>query len=237
MRIRCIWTFLTLAGLVLTACGTPEATPAVAQLPIVQTGAISTTTAPTATIAPTSTTAPTATIPPTNTAEPTAEPTIVPTPEPTPEPVEVATEPVRLQIPDIGLDYNPIGVGLDRRNVPVVLDHDVAWYNLSAKPGQGDNVVFWAHVLRFKSTPKIAAPFARVHELKQGAQIIVTTASGKELRYQVTQAVRVKPSDVHYILPTGKEQITLVSCIGDKVIENGFVTKAERLVTIAEPIQ
>ena len=31
--------------------------------------------------------------------------------------------------------------------------------------------------------------------------------------------------------------ITLVSCIGDKVISNGFVTKTHRLVTIADLAQ
>ena len=145
--------------------------------------------------------------------------------------------PARIQIPEIGLDYQPRSVGLDKNRVPIVLDHDVAWYNLSAMPGQGDNIVFWGHVLRFKATPNIPAPFARVEELKPGAEVIVTTEKGAEIHYQVTQQVQVTPNQVEYILPTGHEQLTLVSCIGDKVITNGALTKTHRLVTIAELVQ
>lgn len=146
-------------------------------------------------------------------------------------------QPVRIQIPAIKLDYRPVAVGLDANRVPIVPKHDVGWYSLSAMPGQGDNIVFWGHVLRFKSAPKIPAPFARVKELKRGALIIITTASGKQMKYQVTNAVQVTPDQVQYILPTGKEQVTLVSCIGDNVVQNGSVTKKYRLITIAEPVR
>ncbi len=146
-------------------------------------------------------------------------------------------QPVRIQIPAIKLDYRPVAVGLDANRVPIVPKHDVGWYSLSAMPGQGDNIVFWGHVLRFKSAPKIPAPFARVKELKRGALIIITTASGKQMKYQVTNAVQVTPDQVQYILPTGKEQVTLVSCIGDNVVQNGSVTKKYRLITIAEPVK
>lgn len=234
MRIHGFRAIIVSSALIIAGCGAPEAaSTTTAQLPLVQGGEVRASAPPTstatATIAP-----PTATIAPSATTAPTSIPE--PTPIP-PTPTDVPTEPVRLEIPDIGLDYQPVSVGLDKNNIPIVLDHDVGWYNLSAMPGQGENVVFWAHVLRFKATPNIPAPFARVAELKPGAQIVVTTAGGKQMRYQVTQSVRVKPSEVQYILPTGKEQVTLVSCIGDKVIENGFVTKTERLVTIAEPVQ
>jgi LPXTG-site transpeptidase (sortase) family protein len=104
-------------------------------------------------------------------------------------------------------------------------------------PGQGDNIVFWGHVLRFKATPNIPAPFARVAELKPGSEIIVTTEKGDQVRYTVRESVQVTPDQVQYILPSGKEQLTLVSCIGDKVISNGFVTKTHRLVTIADLAQ
>lgn len=232
MRIRSLLTTCIIGGALLAACGTPQ-TPATANtVPVAQAAQASV--APSATTMPTAV-PPTATIAPTNTPEPTIAPTS--TPEPTLVPTEIPAEPVRLEIPDIALDYKPVPVGLDKNRVPIVLDREVAWYNLSAKPGQGENVVFWAHVLRFIATPNIPAPFERVQELKPGALIIVTAADGKQARYRVTQAVRVKPNQVEYIMPTGKEQLTLVSCIGDKVIENGIVTKTQRLVTIAEPVQ
>lgn len=262
------------AALMLAACGTPAADPAVAaRAPAASATATSLPTAtavPTATSLPTATAVPTATPLPTATAQPSATPP-PPAPSATPAPDAAQTapaaevvaadvndtpvlsadqqsvtavahtqaahpnQPVRIQIPAIKLDYKPVPVGLDARGVPIVPKHDVGWYIHSAMPGQGDNVVFWGHVLRFKSAPQIPAPFARVKELKPGAQIIITTASGKKLTYRVTKAVQVTPDQVQYILPTGKEQITLVSCIGDNVVTNGKLTKKYRLITIAEP--
>ncbi len=204
---------------------------------------------PTALPTPTNTPIPTNTYVPTSTSTP--EPTATSTPEPptatpepptaTPEPTRITSgvapsEPVRLQIPDIGLDYQPVPVGLNANNVPIVLDHDVAWYKLSAKPGEGDNVVFWGHVLRFLAAPKIPAPFADVEKLQPGALILVGTANGETARYRITQQIRVLPHEVEVMLPKGREQITLISCIGDRVYTGGTVTKTERLVTVAEPI-
>ncbi len=146
-----------------------------------------------------------------------------------------ATAPIRMQIPAIRLDLRTVSVGLDKKRHPIVPNHDIGWYNLSAMPGQGDNIVFWGHVLRFKSAPKIPAPFARLSELKPGALIVLTTAGGEQRRYKVTKSIRVTPDQVKYVLPTGKEQVTLVSCIGAKVIRHGELTKKYRLITIAEP--
>jgi LPXTG-site transpeptidase (sortase) family protein len=103
-------------------------------------------------------------------------------------------------------------------------------------PGQGSNIVFWGHVLRWLDSPAIPAPFARLHELRPGKSIIVITTAGQEHRYRVTQQVQVRPEDVEYILPTATERVTLVSCIGDKVIRQGTLSKEYRLITIAEPI-
>ncbi len=148
-----------------------------------------------------------------------------------------ASAPTRLEIPAIGLDMRTVSVGLDKRRYPIVPKYDIGWYNFSAMPGQGNNIVFWGHVLRFKATPKIPAPFARIHELKRGALIVVTNRAGEQHRYKVTRSVQVTPDQIKYVLPTGKEQITLVSCIGDNVVARGNLTKKYRLITIAEPVK
>ena len=159
-----------------------------------------------------------------------------PTPVDQPAVPTGSSQPARLVVPDIGLDSAPVAVGLDERRIPIVPRHDVGWFNGGAAPGQSSNVVFWGHVLRWKDAPDIPAPFARVHELQPGAELIVVTADGTEHRYQVTQQIQVRPEDVQYIYPTTQERVTLVSCIGDNVILNGTLTKEFRLVTIAEPI-
>lgn len=182
--------------------------------------------------------------PPSPTPEPTAEPTTFAA-EPTAAPTDVAPPPkadangggpVRLVIEAIGLDQPIVSVGLDKNRIPIVPKHDVGWYNLSAGPGQGENVVLWGHVLRFRSAPKIPAPFERLKQLTSGAQVTLYDGEGNPHAYVVTQQVRVTPDQVEYILPRGKEQVTMVSCIGDRVITSGqVVDMSHRLVTIAEP--
>ena len=160
-----------------------------------------------------------------------------PTPEPQPAPNAASDplQPVRLVIDAVGINAEPVSVGLDARNVPVVPRHDVGWYNLSARPGQGENVVFWGHVLRWRDTPKVPAPFATLKDTKIGDRLTVYTADGQQFSYTITQQVWVTPDQVQYILPVGSERITLVSCIGDKVVTEDGVEMTHRLITIAEP--
>ena len=160
---------------------------------------------------------------------PTAKP-----PRPTATPVAGDT-PVRLVIPAITLDQPLLAVGLDARQVPIVPQHNVGWYNLSARPGAGENVVLWGHVLRFKATPNILAPFARLKELAVGAQVTIYTADGQAHQYVVTEKVWATPDQVAYILPQGRELVTMVSCIGAKTVVAGSVEMSHRLITIAAP--
>jgi len=191
---------------------------------------------------PSATAEPTLAVP--TAAVPTADPTalagadgpLAPTPAPTAAGAEAAgDEPARIVVDTIGMDRPLIAVGLDERRVPVVPNHDVGWYLYSASPGQGENVVLWGHVLRFRRTPNIPAPFARLKELAIGAPITIYSADGAAHRYVVTEKVLATPDQVEYILPQGRELLTLVSCIGDKVIVENQVEMTHRLITIAEP--
>ncbi len=154
-----------------------------------------------------------------------------------PAPKPAPGDPVRIVIPAIDLDRSLVSVGLDKRRIPIVPKHDIGWYNLSARPSKGENVVLWGHVLRFKATPKIPAPFARLKELEVGARMTLYTADGKAHRYVVVEKVWATPEQVEYILPKGRELVTLVSCIGDKVITGGGVEMTHRLITIAAPVR
>jgi sortase (surface protein transpeptidase) len=209
----------------------PTATPT--STPTLAPSATSTATASatlTSTPTATATSTPTPTSTPTSTSTPTPEP---PTATPTPVPL---AKPDRLVIPRIGLDTPVFPVGPDGNGNLVVLKHDVGWYERSGRPGGGTNVIFWAHVLRWKSAPDVPAPFADVHLLEPGNQVIVVNAHGERFRYAVTKQIRVTPDQVEYLAPTDHERIMLVSCIGDNVIVGGELTKTQRLLTIAEPI-
>ncbi|MCS6940303.1 MAG: class F sortase [Roseiflexaceae bacterium] len=144
--------------------------------------------------------------------------------------------PVRIVAREVSMDARIVAVGLDVQGMPIVPDHDVGWYNRSALPGQGENVVLWGHVLRFSHAPRIPAPFARLKELRPGARLTVYDSNGTAFEYVVTRQVWVRPTEVEWMLPQGRERLTLISCIGDKVIVGReVVDMSHRLITIAEP--
>jgi sortase (surface protein transpeptidase) len=156
-------------------------------------------------------------------------------PAPSPKPHH---EPTRLVIDDIALDQPLIPVGLDADTTPIVPKHDAGWFTQSARPGQGENIVLWGHALRFRDQPGIPAPFGRLNELKLGARMLLYDAMGKAYTYTITHQLWVTPDQVTYISPTGKERVTMVSCIGDQVIgrDGMVVNMTHRLITIAEPL-
>lgn len=184
-------------------------------------------------LVPSATPEPTA-APPSATAEPT-----VALPSATPEPyAAIAPElraPQRIIVASIGLDRGLVSVGLDAADIPVVPDHDVAWYNRSARPGGGDNVVVWGHALRFSSTPDLPAPLERMKLAGVGDTVQIVTADGATFTYVIRDQVWARPEEVAYILPKGSEQLTIVNCIGAIVITDGEVDMSHRLITIAEP--
>jgi hypothetical protein len=152
-----------------------------------------------------------------------------------PAPRALSGPPVRLVIEGIGLDLPVVAVGLDAQRYPIVPRHDVGWYTLSAQPGQGENIVLWGHVLRFRNAPTIPAPFANLHLLQPGAKISVYNEAGTPYTYVVARQILATPDQVEYLLPKGRERLTLISCIGDLVVNTGGVEMTQRLITIAEP--
>jgi sortase (surface protein transpeptidase) len=144
--------------------------------------------------------------------------------------------PVWMYIASIDMSQPVIPVGLDANGMPIVPDHEPGWFNQSARPGEGENIVLWGHVLRFRATPHIPAPFGRIKELTLGTPIHIFTANGEEHVYVVQQQLWVTPDQVQYILPQGSERLTLVSCIGEQIIVDGSVEDmSHRLITIAVP--
>jgi LPXTG-site transpeptidase (sortase) family protein len=146
-------------------------------------------------------------------------------------------QPVWISIPAIAMDRPIVLSGLDAQNVPEVPRHDVGWYGQSAAPGEGENIVLWGHVLRFSDAPQLPAPFAKLKELPVGSRITLTSRGGETFAYVVQQQVWARPDEVAYILPRGRELLTMVSCIGDQVIQDGeVIDMSHRLITIAAPL-
>jgi LPXTG-site transpeptidase (sortase) family protein len=153
---------------------------------------------------------------PTFTQEPITEaPTLAATIPPTP-PLE--GQPYAMVIDKIGVNA-PVGTyGLDEQLAPIVPTGDeaksiVAWYDFSAKPGTGSNVVFAGHVTWFGP-----AVFYNLPSLAAGDTISLVGDDGTKVDYTVSDVYRVLADDPHAVevmWPTSDPVITIITCIGE----------------------
>jgi hypothetical protein len=95
----------------------------------------------------------------------TEAPSDTPTPAMTPTALMPST-PIRLIIPSIKLDEILVEGGIEQNGEPYVPLNDVVHYKDSRYPGQGGNIVMWAHA---------TTNFLRVRELQKGSEIILET--------------------------------------------------------------
>jgi len=167
-------------------------------------------------------------------ATPTA--TVIPLPE--------VAAPTRMVIEKMGVDAPIITLGLDANRLPEVPDglDMVAWYDFSAKPGQGRNAVFSGHVDWTVNGQPVTAVFWRLGELEEGDVVRLALEDGSELLYRVTNNVTIKhddPDGVKVMDKTPNDVITLISCGGTWVPDRSMplggnythrvVVRAERI--------
>jgi LPXTG-site transpeptidase (sortase) family protein len=136
--------------------------------------------------------------------------------------------PTRIVIESAGMDVTVV-TGKTQGGQIVVPDHDAVWFPRSAQVGQG-NTVIGGHVLRFKSAPEVAAPFANLKKVAVGDEIQVYTEQGMVV-YVVREVKQVSPSDASVMAPWKTARLTLISCSGTKT-DTGM---SHRLVVIATP--
>jgi sortase (surface protein transpeptidase) len=145
----------------------------------------------------------------------TPTPTPTPTPELRPGPLPNYEAPLRLRIPAIGIDAHVQWVGRDdqgRMGVPSNYT-DVAWYEPGPKPGNIGNAVIDGH-LDSRDGPAV---FYRLGDLQQGADVIVVTSDGIELRFIVDRVERYKTDDVplsRVFGPSTGQHLNLITCEG-----------------------
>ncbi|MEX1193971.1 MAG: class F sortase [Dehalococcoidia bacterium] len=133
----------------------------------------------------------------------------------------VGTESFRLVMDKIGVDAPVSAYGVDENQVPEVPYEAqlVAWYNFSAYPGNGDNAVFAGHV-----TWRGDAVFKRLSEMQPGDHVEIQRQDGSHLVYEITDSLTVAPTDQdaqHWMLPTGADTITIITCAGERVLVPG----------------
>ncbi|WP_448594578.1 sortase [Thermoflexus hugenholtzii] len=150
----------------------------------------------------------------------------------------VADPPIRLIIPDIGLEAPVVPARLttmtEGSQVFITWEppHGFAagWLPTSAAPGQGGNVVLIGH---HNIEGKV---FRALHRLRPGQRIRVET-SQKAYGYQVEaihilpekgQPLEVRQRNLAWILPTPEERLTLVTCWPPE-------NNTHRLIVVARP--
>jgi len=162
------------------------------------------------------------TVPP---VEPTAteQPTLAPpTPTPTTTPLPKAVEPpTRIVAPSIGLDAPVVPMGwspVDRNGAMTsewVVPKDAAgWHMNSALPGHGENVVLSGH---HNIEGKV---FRYVVNLHLGDEIILYVndtpyyykVTDKYILKEAGMPLRVRRRNAQWIMPSGDERLTLVTC-------------------------
>ncbi len=148
----------------------------------------------------------------------------LPTPTTTPSPTPVPPEPqppVRVVAPAIDLDAPVVPMGwelVDAKGTMVsrwVVPSDAAgWHINSAMPGQQENVVLSGH---HNIEGKV---FRYVVDLEPGDKVTVYTGEA-EYEYTVTEKyilkeagmpLKVRQRNAQWIMPTGDERLTLVTC-------------------------
>ncbi len=120
-----------------------------------------------------------------------------------------------------GVMQNPKGAG------------DVAWYDFSALPHQGTNIVLAGHFDHRDTGPAV---FWKLHELVAGDTVQLVLADGRTTAYTVVESTAYDIDDAPVatiVGPTASEQVTLITCDGR--FDDARNTYAQRLVVRAVP--
>lgn len=137
-------------------------------------------------------------------------------------PEQVASVPVRLRIPAIGVDANiqPLGLTDDGQlDVPKGDNRyiDVGWYSLGAKPGEKGTAVMDGHL----DTRSLIDPgvFRDLDKLEMGDVVEVVDDRGTLFRYRVTGSkellANADTTEVFESATGSAAHLNLITCSGD----------------------
>ena len=138
-------------------------------------------------------------------------------------------EQFNLTIEKLGINV-PIIPNVDGTNKEVyndALKNGVAHYKNTALPNSGSNIVIFGHSSTASGVGEYADIFATLNKLKEGDEIIINF-NQKQHVYTVSEKIIIAPDDISVILPTEREELTLLTCWPVGTIE-------KRLAVIAKP--
>jgi LPXTG-site transpeptidase (sortase) family protein len=142
----------------------------------------------------------------------------------------------RVRMPTIGVDAPVVVKGLDAQRRMEAPDRpdEVAWYDFTALPGEGSNVVLAGHVDFAGVGPAV---FWDLWRVSIGDPIELVLVDGRVLRYRVSgmETVEEARAPVERIVgPTATERLTVITCAGNYNPATGRYD--QRLIVIAEPL-
>lgn len=128
-----------------------------------------------------------------------------------------AVPPERLVVEGLGIDMPVTDVGLEEDGAMEIPESaaTAGWYRFGPAPG-GDrgSAVLAAHV----DDAQIGlGPFSRLEGISEGERIVVTSADGTELQYEVSEVERTSKREVDMDLVfdrSGDPRLVLVTCGG-----------------------
>jgi sortase (surface protein transpeptidase) len=143
--------------------------------------------------------------------------------------------PATLLIPSIGVSAHVEQVTVDAQHNMAAPEKplDVGWYSPGPAPGQDGDAVIDGH-LDWYGMPQ--AVFYNLSKLSPGSEIDVVLASGKTVKFQVTDAVTV-PYTAHpagLFATTGPPRLSLITCAGGW--DQGKSMYTQRLIVDAREV-
>ncbi|WP_430646190.1 class F sortase [Agromyces sp. GXS1127] len=129
-----------------------------------------------------------------------------------------ASAPVRIEVPDLGIDMSVEPVGLDAEGRMGLFDDPAvaAWYRWGPAPAsETGSTVIAAHV---DSLEYRVLPFARLKDATPGMRVVVTDAAGMRHTFAVESTAVTEKADVDWDAAfdrSGPPRLTLVTCGGE----------------------
>ena len=135
-----------------------------------------------------------------------------------------------LSIPSLGVNARVLRMSVDREGAIEAPKGiwDTGWYDGSAKPGSG-NTFIDGHT----SGPTMPAVFAKLKDIKAGAEIEIERGDGTRLRYAVRTVTTTKVTDIDMravLNGPGGDALTLMTCGGTY---QGNFTYDSRVIVMA----
>jgi hypothetical protein len=178
---------------------------------------------------------------PSSSSQPLIPPSAAAVPEPPIHPADPAREtpaaaPVRLNVPDVGIDAPIDPVGVTSAGLLQLPDdvHRIGWYRFGPAPGQPQgSAVLAGHV---DSWNQGLGTLSRLRSVEPGQRIAVTDATGRVTRWQV--ATRQLVAKQQLPLPelftrAGTPRLVLVTCGGP--FDERLRSYRDNLVVVAVP--